>query len=316
MPGAIWNIEFLNQNSQRSYPLSEKASKQDKTGTLTLPRSFLLGLRLSVDVGLSVEPGRFYLHSVTISPVGYNIAVGYDDDSADGLVVATTNVGKSTHSEYDVYGLVGKGNFLGCNGDVVVGKLDEIDEIGPGQYFFTPAAGQLDPDAIVPMIAGIPSIIVQNGVDVSDPLVGDIVLRAGTNIRIDVETSPVPTITINAISGEGLNTDCDCDDLAVSPCIRRINGVGPDPDGNVELGGDDCIQVIPHADQHLLELADRCSKPCCGCPELDAIQAQLDLFGDAKVTLTGIANRVEANTTQLSLIVIGSKIGDSGCSEC
>ena len=29
----LWNIEWLNQNSQRNYPLSEEASLKDLTGT-------------------------------------------------------------------------------------------------------------------------------------------------------------------------------------------------------------------------------------------------------------------------------------------
>lgn len=316
MPLGLWNVEFLNQNAQRSYPLAEQATKQDTTGSITLPSSFLLGLRLPVNVGQSVVAEKFFLYGLTVSPVGYNLAIAYDDGSASPPIVATTNIGKAAHREYDVYALVGKNDFSDSVGQVVIGSLQDIDEIPPGQYFFSAAAGQLSPDAVVPSLGGVTSVVVVNGSDRSERLVGDLVFRAGTNMRITATVGEENIITFGAISGEGLNEDCNCSDLAQAPCIRRINGVGPDANGDIDIGTNNCLEIIANADQFLLTIKDICSTPCCGCPEIDAINSQLNLFGDAKLTLTNLANRLEAQQTQLILVVLGSKLGDTGCSQC
>lgn len=316
MPLGLWNVEFLNQNAQRSYPLSALASKEDTTGSIKLPTSFLLGLRMPINVGLSVEAEKFFLYSLTVSAVGYNVAIAYDDGSASPPIVATTNIGKASHREYDVYALVGKNDFSDCVGQVVVGSLQDIDEIPPGQYFFAAAGGQLDPDAVVPSLSGITSLTVVNGNDRSDRIVGDVVLRAGTNMRITASIGDENIVTLSAINGEGLNEDCECNDLVQAPCIRRINGVGPDPNGDLDIGTNSCLEIVAQADLYLLTIKDICSTPCCGCKELDAINAQLNLFGDAKTTLANTANRLEAQQTQFHLVVLGSKLGDTGCEQC
>ena len=55
MPIGIWNLEWLNHNSQRSYPLAEDATKTDITGTFTLPDDFILGLYFPIHAGLDVD---------------------------------------------------------------------------------------------------------------------------------------------------------------------------------------------------------------------------------------------------------------------
>ena len=46
MPLSQWNLEFLNHNAQRSYPLTADATKQDLTGSFVIPDDFLVGLDL------------------------------------------------------------------------------------------------------------------------------------------------------------------------------------------------------------------------------------------------------------------------------
>jgi hypothetical protein len=83
-------------------------------------------------------------------------------------------------------------------------------------------------------------------------------------------------------------------------------------DGNFILAPDDCVQITPMSNG--LKFADTCAQPCCGCTELDAIVDQINRFGDGVMTLQNFITRLGSEVTQMSLVVLGSQLGDSGCS--
>lgn len=309
-----WNLQWLNHNSQRSYPLTEKATKQDVTETIRLPDSFILAMRIPVHVGLAVTPDKFFLKQLLITPTGYNVAIGYDagDNTYD---VAAANIAKSVHAPNRTYALAGIDDFDDIVGQVVIGKLDEIDKLPPGLYTFDYAGGALESDAIRPMIKGISSIRIQNGAEVSDRLYGDITLVAGTNMRlgVNVEGEDGPEIIFNAISGENLNAECICQVPNPGECIRCINGVCS-CDGNFTFAQGPCIEITQTANG--LVFTDTCAQPCCGCEELDALNTQIDRFADGVNTLQNFVTRLGSEVTQMSLVVLGSRLGDSGCSRC
>ena len=78
MPIGNWNLEWLNHNSQRSYPLTERATKTDTTGSIQLPDSFIVGLYFPIHVGLNVVTDRFYIKTLLLSPAGFTAGIGYD----------------------------------------------------------------------------------------------------------------------------------------------------------------------------------------------------------------------------------------------
>lgn len=318
MPLGNWNLEWLNHNSQRSYPLTNEASKSDKTDSIQLPNDFLVGLYFPVHAGLDVDPAKFFLHTVAIFPTGYSLSIGYDTGAASPGIIATVNVARTSHTENRTYALSGAGNFDDSVGTVVIGRLDTIDTLPPGIYEFTAASGALESDCIRPMIRGISSLAVvsANG-ERSRPLVGDIELIAGNNIRLTVGNadSETPTVTISAIDGEGLNETCICDDQEEdATCIRTINGIAPLPDGNFRFIGDGCITIEPIANG--MRFSDACSEPCCGCDELQALITQVDRFADGALTLQNFVNALNAQVSQFHSVVLGSRLGDQGCINC
>ena len=74
MNTGIWNLEWLNSNSQRSYPLDEFSPKKDSTGSFEIPDSLILAMNLSVHSGLVISPNRFYIKSISIFSNGYAYA--------------------------------------------------------------------------------------------------------------------------------------------------------------------------------------------------------------------------------------------------
>lgn len=311
MPVGIWNLEWLNANSQRSYPLSEVATKVDTTGTFTIPDSLILGLYFPIHSGLVAYPENFYVKTVSIFATGLNVEIGYWNGSS-GVNVASATIAFSTHSEYKTYSLVGQDDFIDCFGRIVFGKLDELSTLPAGSYDFSFSGGRLDSDAIRPMIRGVSSIRIVNGQSVSNRMQGDIAFVAGTNMSISASgSSGNYSITFNAIKGEGLNIDCNCiDDDPIGQCIRSVNGIVPDAGGNLAVVGDDCLNVT--AVQNGIQIQDVCSKPCCGCLELQAVTNDLVRFGEASNSLTNFLNRLEGSVNRMNLTVLGSRLGDSG----
>lgn len=316
MPLGTWNLQWLNHNSQRAYPLTERASKGDISGLIKLPDDFIVGLYFPVHAGNNVQPDRFFLKTLLINPTGYNIAIAYDNGDEEPPIVASVNIAKSTHSENQVYALPGVNDFAESVGRVAIGRTETVDALPPGQYHFSPEAGELEFDAIWAIHRGVSSLTLVNGSDRSAKIYGDVELVAGNNIRLTpvVVEGEDPQVIISAISGEGLNEDCICAEEELGPAIRTINGIGPLPNGDYRLLGDECLLLIPIANG--LQLEDDCSKPCCGCDKLDAINLRLDAFNDQFITLNQFASRVQTEVTQMAQVVLGSRLGDRSCISC
>ena len=311
MPVGNWNLQWLNHNSQRSYPLTDWATKTDTRGVIRLPDSFLVSLYLPISATNDVNPGRFFLKNLLISPTGFNIIVGYDSPVDGAVDAAAANIARASFQPNRSYALGGIGAFDDTIGHVVIGSLDEIDTLPPGFYSFTRAGGALEPDAIRPAIRGISRLRVQNNAQVTDYIYGDVTLVAGSNVRISVAYTEEDTkIIFDAIDGANLNADCICPTPESGECIRCINGVCSD-NGTFNLISNTCVNITPGTNS--LTLTDTCAQPCCGCAELDELNLQLDLFGDGVATLQNFVNRLGAEVTQMSLVVLGSRLNDAGC---
>lgn len=307
-----WNVEFLNLNSQRAYPLTETATRKDITGSFTLPDDFLLGLYFPVHPGLNIDPTRFFLYKLGIFGGGFTIAIGYQEGESDPEVVAAAVVSIAGHTEYRSYAMPGQGDFDDCvGGKLVLGKLDGIANVPAGQYTFDYAGGALEVDCIRPYIRYVSSFAVSNNGELSDRLYGDIVFQAGSNIRLTAIPGDIPTIRIDAISGEGLTAECICDDERSGTPIKTINGIEPTTSGDFELQGDTCLTLVPLANG--LQLKDECSQPCCGCPETQALQSQIAVLVDAETTVRAFISRLEAEWASFTNAVLGSRLMDSGC---
>lgn len=310
--GDVWGLEWLDQNSQRNYPLSEDASAADVTGAFTLPTSFLLELQLPVHGGLVVTPENFFLSLLTITPNGYVIGVSYDDGTDNPPLVALAQLNRAQHTENGVYQLVGQGDFFDTFGSVTIGILDDIDLQPPGSWTFNKAGGLLDSDCIRPQLRGITSISISNGVSTSNGIVGDVVLVSGTNIQLTgISMGGGVGIRIDAIDGSLLNETSPCTADANLPApIRTINMIPGDNNGNFTITAGTCIQIDTITNG--LQLSDTCSSPCCGCAELDAIMTQLDTMATQVPSLTSFVTELRTQVAAMTQTVLASRLNDVG----
>jgi hypothetical protein len=310
MPLGHWNQEWLNQNSQRKYPLADDASGEGDSG-FVIPNDFIVELDLSVHAGLDVVPGRFFIYKIGAYSTGYSVVVGYQPVSGDPVNVATALIARQLHTRNRVYNLGGIEPFDDAVGKLVIGRLDAIDEQPPGFHTFSFENSRLDPDAIRPIIRGVSSVVVVNNGQRSRPIYGDVELVAGSNFLIETTaTAGGATITFNAIKGEGTVDDCECvaeDD----PPIKTINGIAPTPEGNFFIVGDNCIDTDEITNG--LRVSDTCAKPCCSCQELEEITRALEELKKQANSVERFADKLQNAVDTMSSVVLASKLG-GGCS--
>jgi len=316
MPLSQWNLEFLNQNAQRSFPLTEDSSKQDTTGSFTIPSDFLVGLDLAISPAMDMETGRFLIRQLGLFASGIQLIVAYDDGS-NLIDVGTALIPSTGISRNTVVALGGIEPFDDIEGKIVVGRLDTIREQPTGLFNFTLEGARLDPYGIRPMIKCISSMKVGNASGtISDRLYGDIELVAGSNIQLStVATATETKIIISALDGEGTIEDCICEgEAADTPCIKTINGIFPTTDGNFNFVGDDCITFT--GIQNGLKVEDSCCTPCCGCEELETITRELERINAQRGSLSLFVNNLLAETSTFGVTVLGARLGDRRCLEC
>ena len=317
MPTGIWNLEFLNQNSQRKYPLTDDSTSTDTTGSFTLPDDFLVGLDLPVHAGMDVDPTLFFLMSFGIYSSGFVVVIGYQPATGAAIQVASASIPVAGFEINNTYALGGINDFADTVGKITIGNIDTVINEEPAGFFnFAVADSRIEPDCIRPIIRGISSISVASGTGQSTRLYGDIELVADQNIQLTtvIVAGQNPQIRISAIQGEGLAQPCICVGDATATPINRINGVPPTPSGDFTLLGNNCLKIIPITNG--LQLEDTCSSPCCGCKELETITQDLKQFGTMYSTLSGFVNRLQSSVDQFSNVVLGSKLNDNGCVVC
>lgn len=318
MPTGSWNLEWLNHNAQRKYPLADDSTGLDTTGSFGIPTNFIVELDLPVHAGLNVGPAGFFVYNLSSYAGGYGITIGYQPaDGSTPVAVATALIPRTSVTRNSVFTLGGIGDFVDTVGKIVIGRLDGIDAQPAGFWEFSMEAARIDADAIRPILRGVSSITCVSGGQSSPKLYGDIELVAGSNMQIVpiLQEGQDPIIVLNAISGEGTKQECVCEgDSALSQPITSINGVAPTPSGNLVLVGNDCLQISTITNG--IQISDVCAQPCCGCAELERITSDLQRFGEqvgsVKAFIATLGNAVDT----MGLTVLGARLGDRGCITC
>lgn len=300
MPLNIWNLEWLNHNTQRSYPIADWATKEStESSAVKLPDDFILALSIGVNSAHSIDIDGFYIKSVLVMDTGCSVVLGYN-----GADVAITHI--RAGSDQITYTLTGLGDFDDIVGYIAINPNSSIMQGLSGYYNFTRNATCIEPDCIRPMIKTISSISVYtDAFSKGEMLYGDIILKAGANmdIRVSKNEDESATIVFSAIDGSGLTDECDCAVDKDKVPIKSINGVEADENGNIQLVGSPnttCLSVSTEGNSIVIE--DTCSTPCCGCAELDALYDNVKDMINGATTLRNAIENVAAKQDQIELV--------------
>jgi hypothetical protein len=312
MPQGFRNLEWLNHNENRHYPLAADASLRDISGSFALPEDFITAMYLPVHWDNNIQPGNFFLYKLLVSETGFRITIGYAGSGGD-VEIAAASVPRNIHSRGRGYILTGLGDFFDSRGWIQLGSLDNIDEQPAGEFIFDIGGGRLEPDVVRPNLRNVVSMQIQNGTELSREMTGFVRLRGGRNTRLTTLTEDgQPVVVLDAISGVGLKEDCPCSD-ELPPPIRSINSVVGDSGRNITLLTNHCLEVEAAGDHSLL-VKNICADPCCGCKELRPIVEALELIGSKHTTFENFIVNLEARVTNADQIFLASRLGDRGCS--
>lgn len=268
----IDNLDFLNLNSIRNYPIKEGASRISDNEAFTLPNDLIVDLQLAATYDPSVE---FFISK--ISNFSDTITIQISDIAGTIAGYFTINVANVT--KYSSIYFSAADSYIEATGVLTVGSLDGLLEQPTGNYFFTSTATKLEARAVIPALKGINRVIFQNANGTTFEATGDITIVARTNLRFS--NPEANKIVIDA--GEDLGLNIDCGD--VPPCIKTINTLPPDENGNFTLDFSDCVTLTPIPANTGLVIQDVCCKPCTGCNEIETLTNRLTTLESSLLAL-------------------------------
>ena len=264
--------EWLNVNAGRAFPLAENSSRRDLTGTVRLPDSLIVAAQINMTA--SYAPGTFFISDLISTADVVTLIVSFLDVSGVARSIATVGMVVSAHTENDSYAFVGSGADASILGSLTIGDLTETLRTVPGKISFPPSATPFEVSALFVSAPALEAIEVYSGTTPVGRFGKILKLQAGENVRLSYVDGNPDVIRIDAISGANLTAPANCANaIPVPPCIRTINGVPADGNGNFNLDGGSCLDVTTSAGS--ITLTDLCSQSCCGCTELETLLAGL-----------------------------------------
>ena len=257
----VFNQEFLQHNANRSYPLSEQATKQPTIGTdCTIPDNFLVAAKIVLNATPNVVAvDKFYIRRLTVYNGGVSILIGYDNLIVGSVTAADTGQRNTT------FPIEGLNSFYGLTGHITIGTFEQL-KTKLGDYTFDLSGSRFDTDVINYSPAAVTSItIVENGV-AREPIYGAIKIVAGDNMSVKESNEGGHTkLTITREESE----------FEKRRCIKTIKGVAPDANGNLGFESiSECLQISETA--HGLRFDENCCEPCCGCEELESLNVTIN----------------------------------------
>ena len=300
----VSQVEWLNQNALRNYPFREDAQRRPHLQDGTVVPRLALPVYAITDFAMTVSADESTdIHLMQLAVVGDSVTLvfGHGTDTA-----ATVHVDASEHETNKAYWFSGIGDYDDAKGCVVVGDLDRLrKDIPDGLYSYTYDETAFETRCIRPTAKRVSSLSIYdpNTGYTTGRLRGDVKLVAGRNIslRYDAERN---AIWISADSNSGYNDECDC---GGSTTVKTINGISVE---NVAIVGDECVTVTTKGNS--IVISDKCSKPCCGCAELDFINEKISQINTALRKLDAYAEVLDRRIGEAQASFVQADTGASG----
>lgn len=294
------NVDWLNQNALRNYPLIDGASRVASSGA-ELPNALIVDLNVPVPLG-SVEPGDLFVQRVYGFHAGVVITLASAKNPGVSLMTATVFIDQ--HELFKSYPMVGSSALEGATGRITIGSLEALAGASLSLYDFTtvPDNTRLVVSATRPLLRGIQGIRVAG----QDIVSGVVTFAAGSNVSLGTASNldGTNTLYISAQTGSATTTttdeECGCASTQEPdlPPIRSINGVFPDANGNFSLSALDCTEL--RAVSNGIVINDRCTEPCCGCEQLESIRDGLQAVENTYNALQEAAEQLRSRLDNLS----------------
>ena len=315
MPGIYTPLEeWCNTNAHRQFPMDDSVSGIDTTGAYQLPTTFLVDMLLAVPP--STDVAKYYIRSITARRYSVDVEIGYDDGTA--LAVANVVNIPTTAARNSVYYIapalqsnpINKPFEMLC-GALVVGSCADV-AARPGYWAFAPSSTYILAARVLTGLICVQSLRIGTQI-----LTGDIVLKAGKNMRIQPTYDPVADVTrivfsMDTLSGEPdivLASNADIITALTSlygAPIVSINSAPPGPDGNFAIDGEDCVDVTTL--DGAIVLTNPCAEPCCDNSYLDGIYKSIAELNLRYAGLEAYYQSLSRNVNEMQARLIGLEL--------
>lgn len=294
----ILDQQWLDENSQRSYPLFDEATRLDTTSTFTLPNDLIVDLQISAPPTYSLV--GWFVSQTTAYGTGVVITLSCEGFGA----VATVTVPGYGFTQYSTYVVSPLPGNPGVGGTMTIGSSGAIMSASTSQWNFLQAATQILPTVVVVAPIGVSSLSIVGVFGQAETLTGNLTIAAGPYANVTVSGQSIIVGTQEAIV---VGNPCPCTDSggATRVPIQSINGVVPDPvAGNLTLVGLGCLATGTAT--NAVTLTDDCATPCCGSPELDQLATNASTILDAQTILANQVAVLEAGLRQVDNYYTGT----------
>jgi hypothetical protein len=279
------NLDFLNLNSVRNYPIRDGLSRISEDELFTIPNELILDLTISV-------PGDSHLKLYVSKLISTTDTVTIQISVKDGDLVGSFVVDIASDLYADT-NLTASSYYPLAVGTITTGDLTKLNNLPSGEFTFSASNTELIMRAYTPASVGVNYISFTDNKGNSMKLTGDVAIIAESNLQFRRDGN---SVYIDA--GENLGLNKDCSETGVQ--IRKINGVSPDSEGNFYLIADDCVEINPI--EYGVSLKDSCGKPCLGCNELGELTNRLMTTETDLLSLRDYINNLQNTITQLSTL--------------
>lgn len=301
---AVENIEWLNQNLLRAYPVREDSDVTPllpdgtRANGLSLPTFLITDFAFTLafdDVDGTVP----CLTGLTLAGDGVSLEISLGE-----TVLATTEgVRLSTHTINRTYLIRGRGDNADCGGWITLGDLARAaEEIPEGTYRFAPGQVPFEVSTLRMAPRGVRSLsaVGKYGLVTSAKLYGNVRLIAGSDMNVRADPSAgANEIWLEADSGTGYERTepCACNPTSGGITVRTVNGMNV---RDVTVVGGSCLAVETTQEPPTVQLKDTCSTPCCGCAELNFVESAVTTINRSIATLQGYADALRTRIEELN----------------
>lgn len=278
----IDSLDWSSLNALRRYPIREGASVTSADGYFRIPDNLITDITVCASSDVTK---RFYISKVTNKISSVVIEISDFNDNVAG----TAEIAVEGHiQDKDYYFSINEESYAGANIKITIGSLNELVNQPAGIFSFASSSTELEPRTIVPGLKGIDRIIFVDSEKKPYALSGDVTIITRDNLKFSEESSDV---YLDAGDDLGLNKTC-----VLSNCVKTINGVTPNSDGDIGLLGVNCLRVSNPVN-YTIELEDTCCTPCSGCDELETLTERLTSLENNFLTLKDNYNSLDNQLT-------------------
>lgn len=288
------NLDFLNLNTIRNYPIKDGATCISVDDLFKLPNDLVADISLSAS---SDDLLQLYISKAVISSDNIILTVA---DAGDATPLGTFFVPFVDHVPYDDYTMVASTSYPRAIGRITIGYIKDIKSQPSGEFNFSSDSTALLARTFIPSTLGINYITFTDDKGNEARLTGKVRIHAENNLRF--RTSSVGDETVVILdAGNGLGLNKECEEGALTPPIKTINGIAPDSAGDFHLITSDCVSLTPIEAGLLIK--DTCGKPCLGCDELGQLTARAISVENELFKIRDYVTNLDTLVTQLTTLV-------------